>query len=174
MSTQRSDAQIEASRINGALSRGPVTEEGKASSSRNATRHGLLSNTILIAGESRADFDRLLASLTLEFEPQSESELLMIEEMAVTKWRQIRTWNMVAGAHNHEMECQPEKSPEVAARALPARAFNAVAELNKSGSSMDSLHRYDSRFSRQYDRLYTRLSRLKDLRRKQRERELQE
>jgi len=58
MSTQRSDAQIEASRINGALSRGPVTEEGKASSSRNATRHGLLSNTILIAGESRTDFDR--------------------------------------------------------------------------------------------------------------------
>jgi hypothetical protein len=39
---------------------------------------------------------------------------------------------------------------------------------------MDSLHRYDSRFSRQYERLYTRLSRLKDLRRKQRERELQE
>ena len=37
----RTPAQIEASRRNGARSRGPVTEEGKARASRNAFKHGL-------------------------------------------------------------------------------------------------------------------------------------
>ena len=37
----RTPAQIEASRRNGARSRGPVTEEGKFRASRNALTHGL-------------------------------------------------------------------------------------------------------------------------------------
>src|SRR5215213_5819039 len=37
----RSPAQVEASRRNGARSRGPVTPEGKAQSSRNTLKHGL-------------------------------------------------------------------------------------------------------------------------------------
>ena len=37
----RNQAQIEASRRNGARSRGPITAEGKASASRNALKHDL-------------------------------------------------------------------------------------------------------------------------------------
>ena len=39
----RTPAQIEASRRNGRLSRGPVTDQGKRNSSRNATKHGFYS-----------------------------------------------------------------------------------------------------------------------------------
>jgi hypothetical protein len=45
MSTQRSDAQIEASRHNAALSRLPVTGEGKAAGSRSGTRRAFVSGT---------------------------------------------------------------------------------------------------------------------------------
>jgi hypothetical protein len=43
MRTQR---QIEASRINGAKSRGPVTDAGKQKSSRNSRRHCLYARNI--------------------------------------------------------------------------------------------------------------------------------
>ena len=45
MSTQRSDAQIEASRNNAALSRLSVTGEGKAAGSRSGTRRAFVSGT---------------------------------------------------------------------------------------------------------------------------------
>ena len=45
MLLHRSQKQIEASRLNGAKSRGPVTAAGKTASSANSLRHGLRSRT---------------------------------------------------------------------------------------------------------------------------------
>jgi hypothetical protein len=44
----RTPAQIEASRRNGARSKGPVTAEGKARASRNALKHGLTATHHLV------------------------------------------------------------------------------------------------------------------------------
>ena len=54
-----SEKRIQAARANGAKSRGPITPEGKARSSRNATTHGLLSQYVVIPGEDPAGFQRL-------------------------------------------------------------------------------------------------------------------
>src|SRR4051795_11116675 len=48
MPATRSPAQIEASRRNGARSKGPVTPEGKERASRNALKHGLTATYHLV------------------------------------------------------------------------------------------------------------------------------
>lgn len=57
MSSQR---RIQASRTNGALSRGPKTPKGKARSAGHNLRYGILAQTLVLEGESREAFPRAL------------------------------------------------------------------------------------------------------------------
>jgi hypothetical protein len=84
--------RIQSSRANGARSKGPATPEGKRRSSKNATRHGLLANSIVMEGESRASFDALLAQHVERFQPADGVEFGFIEEMVAAHWRQRRAW----------------------------------------------------------------------------------
>jgi hypothetical protein len=55
-----SSARAEASRINGARSRGPKTPEGKARSSQNALKHGFrVQKHVVLPGEDAAAFQPL-------------------------------------------------------------------------------------------------------------------
>jgi len=58
--------QVAANRKNGARSTGPKTPAGKAASSRNSLKTGLLSRELILAGESREEFDALFDQLILE------------------------------------------------------------------------------------------------------------
>jgi len=64
-----SEKRSQASRINGARSRGPKTPEGKARSSQNAIQHGLLAANILITDECRHNFKALSDLLIQQLNP---------------------------------------------------------------------------------------------------------
>jgi hypothetical protein len=148
MSSQK---RINASRANGKKSRGPITPHGKAISSQNAVKHGLIASTILIDGEDLERFELLLATKVAEYLPKTATEMELVENMVVCKWKQMRIWAIENIAHSEEIRNQEVKSPEIAAKTMAARAWYAIDELMK-GRTMDGLHRYESRFDRQFVR----------------------
>ena len=84
----RSPAQIEASRRNGARSRGPVTPEGKAKASRNALKHGLAAlHHFVLEDETPSELEELTARLLAECAPESEIEARLVRRMAIAFWK---------------------------------------------------------------------------------------
>jgi hypothetical protein len=78
-----SNARAEASRRNGARSRGPKTPEGKARSARNALKHGLRSEKYaVLPDEDRAEFAALEAALADELAPQGVLHSVLVGRIA--------------------------------------------------------------------------------------------
>lgn len=82
--------QMRANRENAARSTGPNTPEGRAVSSANAVRHGILSNRFIADHENRDVFAELLGDLITEFEPETALESLLVERLAILFWRERR------------------------------------------------------------------------------------
>ncbi len=108
----RTDKQREASRKNGAKSRGPKTPEGKAISSMNAVRRDLLSKTLLLRDESNAHFQAVLQELLAEFQPLPGYETSRVEVMAIARWRQLRLLGMESDAISHEVNNHRDMAQE--------------------------------------------------------------
>jgi hypothetical protein len=79
-----SHARAEASRQNGAKSRGPKTEDGKARAARNALRHGLRAQKYLVLPEEdAAEFAALEAALVEELAPVGALQTVRARRVAV-------------------------------------------------------------------------------------------
>jgi hypothetical protein len=88
MPAARSPAQIEASRRNGARSRGPVTEEGKVRASRNALKHGLAAmHHLVLEDEAPSELEEMTARLMAEVAPMSEIEARLARRLAIAFWK---------------------------------------------------------------------------------------
>jgi len=77
-----SEKQIEANRRNAQLSTGPRTDEGKTAVAQNACKHGIRAIAFHLEHQSEF-FDDLFAELTVEFQPQTLSERIYVERMAL-------------------------------------------------------------------------------------------
>lgn len=94
----------EQSRINGAKSKGAITERGKAIASRNATKHGLLAQQPpLLASEDLETFQGLLQSLVDEYEPLGAIEWHLVQTIAMCIQRQYRLWGAEAALGNAQL-----------------------------------------------------------------------
>ena len=110
----RTNDQRNASRINGAKSNGPTTDEGKASSSRNGNRHNLSSSghIILLSTEDPALFHRLRESYVTRFQPVDGVEMDLVERLFAASWREQRIARMEAALMELEIENQREDIEE--------------------------------------------------------------
>src|SRR5579864_371721 len=92
-----SKAQIEANRRNGALSKGPATAEGKATSARNALRHGLLAEEVVLPDEDRQVYAEMAERACEEMNPVGELECSLVMLIVTLLWRLRRATRIEAG-----------------------------------------------------------------------------
>jgi len=83
-------AQLEANHQNAKRSTGPKSEAGKAVTSQNALRHGVLSRRRVLEEESEAEFQALFDGLCHSLKPVGTLEFSLTEKIAVNLWRQER------------------------------------------------------------------------------------
>ncbi len=158
-----SNRQIEASRANGRKSRGPVTEEGKRASSRNALKHGVLSECIVLPGELEESFQSLTEDLFEEHRPVGSTEEDLVEMMAVSRWRRMRIWSLEKTCLKNRMLIEYRDAPEPRPK-IEDVAGMAFASLANETRTLDLVSRYESRYDRQYFRAHRRLLELQDRR----------
>jgi uncharacterized membrane protein len=79
--------QIEANRRNARLSTGPVTEDGKKRSRRNALRHGLTAETVMDALEDADDYAAFEMAIKVDYEPRTAVERELVLRLASLLWR---------------------------------------------------------------------------------------
>jgi hypothetical protein len=88
----RTVAQIDASRRNGAKSRGPVTAAGRLNSSRNALKHGFRAaeteNTI--EEHNREEYEKLRRAYLEEYRPQGPTESTLLDVVIHAAWQLYR------------------------------------------------------------------------------------
>lgn len=148
--------KAEISRQNGSKSRGPVTARGKRRSSRNATRHGLLGQDVVLRNESTRRYNRFARSLVARLQPSDDVELSVVEEVAASFWRLRRSWAIETATIDLAMKeddtcTEPERI---------AKAFGALAD---NGKAIHLVQRYETWLQRSYDRALRNLRHLQQM-----------
>jgi hypothetical protein len=100
-----SSARAEASRRNGAKSRGPKTPEGKARSAQNALKHGLRAQKcVVLPGERASAFAAFEAALLEELAPQGALQSVLAQRVVAASWRLARSEQLEAELFARMME----------------------------------------------------------------------
>jgi hypothetical protein len=158
----RSQAQIAASRANGAQSKGPVTEEGKAIVSMNRMTHGFRSNSIILSNEDHVAYDQHLDAYLTRYNPIDKTEEDLVGLLASSMWQIMRNNSIELSLFELEIagvvadaEAKYEGMDEYGLLAL---AFKKSAGDN----ALELLRRYKSTAERAYHRaLHQALQQLK-------------
>ena len=83
---------------------GTSAETGTEITRFNALRHGLLSRYTVLPWEDAVEYERLVASLVAEHQPEGPTEEHLVEELAGVLWRKRRLRLAEAAAHRHGLK----------------------------------------------------------------------
>jgi hypothetical protein len=151
------DKQTAANRLNAQKSTGPKTPEGRAAVRLNGVKHGLTAETIVLKGESEADFTNLLDSLEAEHDPVSPTEEALVVQLAMATWRLRRLYHQEAGFYTCQLQSlvgmQKDLNLDDAGRMGHAAAW--------SESTLTLFNRQEARMERTFYRALHELQRLR-------------
>jgi hypothetical protein len=155
-----SQSKSDAARENGKKSRGPVTNQGKENSSRNALKHGLTAESAVLPGESEQDFAELLEAHKDTYRPANAMEMELVRTLALTRWRLRRIASLESGLFENELALSEEEIDE---------EFDTISDLarlasvfQKQTQPLSLLLRYEASLARLHDRTYKHLKELRN------------
>ena len=138
--------------INGAKSQGPTSPEGKARSSRNAEKHGMYTNAVLLHHESAEDFDALREDYYCQFAPASRAETDLVDRMIAATWRLRRLSALESAALDHAIDAQRSDVDAIYENLDPETRAHFAFEQLAEGVTLATYGRFQSTQLRQYDR----------------------
>ncbi len=151
------DKQTAANRLNAQKSTGPKTPEGRAAVRLNGVTHGLTAETIVLKGESEADFTNLLNSLEAEHDPATPTEEALVVQLAMATWHLRRLYHQEAGFYTCQLQSlvgmQKDLNLNDAGRMGHAAAW--------SESTLTLFNRQEARMERTFYRALHELQRLR-------------
>lgn len=147
MSVNRSAAQQEAARANGAKSKGPITAEGKAKASRNAVRHGFTSNRTVMTADEIQLAEGLRAGYVRRYVPEDQLELEVVEGLVMIQIKLRRPDRLELEAMDRAFETIDMNEPD-------------ELEAQKKYPSLATLGRYRGRLNHERKLAEQRLDRL--------------
>jgi hypothetical protein len=112
-----SEKQRQANQRNARKSTGPTTEEGKRRVSRNALRHGMCAEHLLLPHEDPAALEALQQELVEELQPEGKLESCLVDRIAAALWRLSRALKAEKGLYM----CYGRRVPE---NALASQVVN--------------------------------------------------
>lgn len=122
------EKQIAANRRNAQRSTGPRTPEGKARSSRNALKHGILSRELTQEGESAEELVDLIEALRADLRPEGAVESALIHRIADCIWRLLRCheweFDLMYNNMNDYVVLAQHYRQELYTEWLPGQAFS--------------------------------------------------
>jgi hypothetical protein len=151
------EKQFEANRQNAQKSTGPKTPEGRAAVRLNGVKHGLTAETIVLKGESQADFTAMLDSFEAEHDPATPTEEALVVQLALANWRLRRLYHQEAGFYACQLQSlkgmQKDLNLDDAGRMGHAAAW--------SESTLGLFSRQEGRLERTFYRALHELQRLR-------------
>jgi hypothetical protein len=150
----KSGARTEASRRNGARSRGPKTAEGKQRSAQNALRHGMRAQRfVLLDDEDASEFEALAAALRDQLAPDGALQEILIARLTLVVWRMFRADRMEIELLNPHLALD--------ARGRPGGLGLALIRGGHGPRAFDTLSRYRGAVQVEFWRALRGLSALK-------------
>jgi hypothetical protein len=158
----RTPAQIEASRLNGAKSHGPITPEGKQRSSQNAVKHGLTARTVVLCAENHELFEQLEQDYVDSLQPATILELHLVQRIAVAEWRLRRAWAVSTAITDKCL--QDHKAQDDRENRDCDNDFRIGINQQRVHKELASVERAEARFERTQARALAEFHRLRKLR----------